>query len=57
MNPIYVVVLVTDNNGELNVNVMGASYDKAKAEGLAERQKKFAAPSQTIDIFEAEEIA
>lgn len=56
MPPIYVVVLITDNDGELNVNVIGASYDKSKAEGLANRQKKFAAPTQIIDIFEAEDI-
>lgn len=56
MSKLYVVVLLTKTDDDFNVNVMGGSTSKEKAEALAARQEKYAAPSQIIDIFETEEL-
>lgn len=53
---IYIAVVITDNNGEFTFTVAGHSSDKKKVEEFADKQRKFLAPTQTIDIFESEEF-
>jgi hypothetical protein len=53
---LYVVVMVTTTNTDVNVTVMGVSQDPSVAERLAEHQRKYIAPIQVIDVFETEEI-
>lgn len=53
---IYIVVVVTAADGGVVFTVAGHSSDRWKAQALADHQKKFLAPTQSVDIFESEEI-
>jgi hypothetical protein len=53
MPKVYVLLKITNINGEMNVLVQGVSYDELEVNRIANEQRRFINPAyEIIDIFE-----